>query len=159
MQVTRQRILEILKERGQATIDELGDALDLTPVTIRHHLDILRGEGLVEVPEVRRRTTPGRPQYVYILTETASDFFPKNYSNFANLMIEEIRERYEPAELDHILRGMAKRMTSDMPSMIRPYPMSPTISPKNMGKKIYIFQLKLEKQQWLINEQMIFMSN
>ncbi len=118
MQVTRQRILEILKERGQATIDELGDALGLTPVTIRHHLDILRGEGLVEVPEVRRRTTPGRPQYVYILTETASDFFPKNYSNFANLMIEEIRERYEPAELDHILRGMAKRMTSDMPKSL-----------------------------------------
>jgi predicted ArsR family transcriptional regulator len=115
MQVTRQRILEILKERGQATIDELGEALGLTPVTIRHHLDILRGEGLVEVPEVRRRMTPGRPQYVYILTETASDFFPKNYSNFANLMIEELRERYEPAELDHILRGMAKRMTNDLP--------------------------------------------
>jgi len=84
------------QKRGQATIDELGEALDLTPVTIRHHLDILRGEGLVEVPEVRRRMTPGRPQYVYILTETASDFFPKHYSRFADLMIEEIRERYEP---------------------------------------------------------------
>ena len=110
MQATRQRILEILKERGEATIEELGEALGLTSVTVRHHLDILRGEGLVEVPEVRRRTTPGRPQYVYILTEDASDFFPKNYGRFASLMISEIRDRFGEAQLDSILQGMARRM-------------------------------------------------
>jgi predicted ArsR family transcriptional regulator len=115
MQVTRQHILEILKERSQATIDELAESLGLTPVTIRHHLDILRGEGLVEVPEVRRRTTPGRPQYVYILTEVAAEYFPKNYAGFANNMISEIQNRYDPAELDRILRGMAKRLASEVP--------------------------------------------
>ena len=115
MQATRQRILEILKERGEATIDELSQALDLTSVTVRHHLDILRGEGLVEVPEVKRRATPGRPQYVYTLTDAADEHFPKNYAGFTNLMITEIKERFEPAELDHILRGMAHRMTADTP--------------------------------------------
>jgi predicted ArsR family transcriptional regulator len=87
-------------------------------VTVRHHLDILRGEGLVEVPEVRRRTTPGRPQYVYTLTEAADDFFPKNYGAFTNLMISEIRDHYEPAELDRILRGMANRMAADAPKPV-----------------------------------------
>jgi DeoR family suf operon transcriptional repressor len=115
MQATRQRILEILKERGEATIEELGEALGLTSVTVRHHLDILRGEGLVEVPEVRRRTTPGRPQYVYILTEAAGDFFPKNYASFASLMISEVRDRYGAAELDSILQGMARRMEKGKP--------------------------------------------
>jgi len=118
MQATRQRILEILKERAEATIEELGEALDLTSVTVRHHLDILRGEGLVEVPQVRRRATPGRPQYVYILTEAASDFFPKNYSNFASLMISEIRDRYGPAELDSILQGMARRIEKSIPGSL-----------------------------------------
>ena len=118
MQATRQRILEILKERGQSTIDELSETLGLTSVTVRHHLDILRGEGLVEVPEVRRRTTPGRPQYVYTLTEAADDFFPKNYGAFTNLMISEIRDHYEPAELDRILRGMANRMAADAPKPV-----------------------------------------
>lgn len=113
MQATRQRILEILKEHGDATIEELGEALDLTAVTVRHHLDILRGKGLVEVPQVRRRTTPGRPQYVYILTEAASDLFPKNYGSFASLMITEVRDRYGPAELDSILQEMARRMEKD----------------------------------------------
>ena len=115
MQATRQRILEILKERGQSTIDELSETLGLTSVTVRHHLDILRGEGLVQVPEVKRRTTPGRPQYVYTLTEAADDFFPKNYGAFTNLMISEIHDRYEPSELDRILRGMANRMAADAP--------------------------------------------
>ncbi len=124
MQVTRQRILEILKERGQATIDELGETLDLTPVTIRHHLDILRGDGLVEVPEVRRRTTPGRPQYVYTLTEAAADYFPKNYAGFTNLMISEIRDRFEPAELDRVLRGMAGKMLADVPRPAEGEPMT-----------------------------------
>jgi predicted ArsR family transcriptional regulator len=115
MQATRQRILEILKERGEATIEELGTALDLTSVTVRHHLDILRGEGLVEVPQVRRRATPGRPQYVYILTEAAGDYFPKNYGSLANLMITEVRDRYGPAELDSILQAMARRIEGDVP--------------------------------------------
>ena len=118
MQATRQRIMGILKERGQSTIDELSETLGLTTVTVRHHLDILRGEGLVEVPEVKRRTTPGRPQYVYTLTEAADDFFPKNYGAFTNLMISEIGDRYDPAELDQILRGMANRMAADAPKPV-----------------------------------------
>ena len=61
MQATRQRILEILKERNTATVEELAYDLGLTPVTIRHHLDILRSEGLVQAPQVKRRDTPGRP--------------------------------------------------------------------------------------------------
>ena len=118
MQATRQHILELLKERSDATIDELSEALGLTSVTVRHHLDILRGEGLVEVPEVKRRATPGRPQYVYTLTDAADGYFPKNYAGFTNLMITEIKERLEPAALDRILRGMAHRMAAEAPKPI-----------------------------------------
>jgi predicted ArsR family transcriptional regulator len=65
MQATRQRILEILKERNTATVEELAKDLGLTPVTIRHHLDILRSEGVSQAPQVKRRDTPGRPQHVW----------------------------------------------------------------------------------------------
>jgi len=115
MQATRHQILKILKEKNQATIEELSEALDLTPVTVRHHLDILRGEGLIEVPVVKHRLVPGRPQYVYTLTEAANDCFPKNYDGFASLMIAEIRERFDSTELDRILRGIASRMAASAP--------------------------------------------
>jgi len=81
MQQTRRHILEILKERKEATIDEIVEALSnrigkITAVTVRHHLEILRGDGLVAAPTVRRRSAPGRPQYVYALTERAADISP-----------------------------------------------------------------------------------
>ena len=56
MQLTRKRILDILKEQGHATVDELSDKLKLTAVTVRHHLDVLRTEKLVEPPIVRHRS-------------------------------------------------------------------------------------------------------
>ncbi len=118
MQATRQRILEILKERGTATVEELGAELDLTPVTIRHHLDILRSEGLVQAPKVKRRDAPGRPQHIYALTDAADEYFPKNYAGFADLMLHEIRERVEPRELDSILRNMANRMVTQAPNAL-----------------------------------------
>jgi DeoR family suf operon transcriptional repressor len=115
MQSTRQRILEILKERKRATVEQLSKELALTAVTVRHHLDILRGEGLVAPPEVLHRSGPGRPQYIYGLTEAASDFFPKNYGNLADLMLDEIRERVSTAELEKIVKGVAERMAAQAP--------------------------------------------
>ncbi len=112
MQSTRQRILEILKARNLATVEELGEVLGLTSVTIRHHLDILRGEGLVAAPQVLRRSGPGRPQHTYGLTPAAGDLFPKNYHGLSTLMLDEIRERVSPLEMDLILNGVAGRLAA-----------------------------------------------
>ena len=94
------------------TVEELAEQLKLTPVTIRHHLDILKGEGLVEVPEVRRRDAPGRPQYTFQLTSLAAAFFPKNYQSFTNLMLNEIRDSVPPEQMDRIMGGVATRMAA-----------------------------------------------
>jgi predicted ArsR family transcriptional regulator len=116
MQATRQRILEILKEHHTATVEELADELELTPVTIRHHLDILRSEGLVQAPQVKRRDTPGRPQHVYALTEAAGAYFPKNYAGFTDMMLREMRDQVEPEKMRSILDGVATRMVNKAPS-------------------------------------------
>jgi predicted ArsR family transcriptional regulator len=115
MQVTREHILKILQERGVATVEELGKELKLTSATIRHHLDTLRGEGLIEAPAIRRRATPGRPQYVYTLTEAAAQHFPKNYAGLANMILSEVKERLEPKELDQVLRSIANRLADECP--------------------------------------------
>jgi len=113
MQVTREHILKILQERGQATVDELSEELQLTSATIRHHLDTLRGEGLVEAPSIRRRSTPGRPQYIYTLTEAADQHFPKNYAGLANMMLSEIKERLQPEQVDDVLHSIARRIAGE----------------------------------------------
>jgi predicted ArsR family transcriptional regulator len=115
MQQTRRHILEILKEHKEATIDEIVASLSgrigkITAVTVRHHLEILRGDGLVAAPAVRRRSAPGRPQYVYTLTERASDFFPNNYQGLAKNLLEQMKAQLPAVQVNQILEGIADNM-------------------------------------------------
>lgn len=118
MQQTRKHILEILKENKESTIDEIVTALSdrigkITAVTVRHHLEILRGDGLVAAPAVRRRSAPGRPQYVYTLTERAADFFPNNYQGLASGLIDQIKDQLPAEQVNDILDGVAERMANE----------------------------------------------
>ncbi len=117
MQQTRRHILEILKEQKEATIDEivveLSDRIGkITAVTVRHHLEILRGDALVAAPTVRRRSAPGRPQYVYTLTERAADMFPNNYQGLASGLLDQLKTALPADKVDEILAGVAKEMVS-----------------------------------------------
>jgi predicted ArsR family transcriptional regulator len=111
MQKTRQKILEYLKQHGEATVDELSSTLDnLTAVTVRHHLDVLRSEGLVASPAVRHRDSPGRPKYVYGLTEKAEALFPKNFQSLTIHLLDELKSTLDPQQLDEIFEGLSRRM-------------------------------------------------
>ncbi|MBU0704316.1 MAG: ArsR family transcriptional regulator [Chloroflexi bacterium] len=105
--------MRIIKERQQATVDELSRELGLTPVTVRHHLEILRGEVLVAPPLLRRRKSPGRPKYVYTLTEKASTLFPKRYDHLASLILGEVRSLLSsPEEVEQMMERIGERIAS-----------------------------------------------
>jgi predicted ArsR family transcriptional regulator len=114
-QKTRQSILDYLKEHGPATVDELVKVLDLNSVTVRHHLDILRGEELIADPVVRHRNKPGRPQYVYGLSDKASTRFPKNYCELAAKLLEEVKASAAPGSVNVIFEGVANRLAASAP--------------------------------------------
>jgi len=114
MQDTRQQILEILKRHGEVTVQELSRELGLTSVTVRHHLEILRSEGYITEPEVRRSNRPGRPRYVYRLTSTAADLFPNNYSGLASALLDTLDEYLVPEDRQKILHETARRMVPDV---------------------------------------------
>ena len=112
MQPTRKRILEIMRERQVCTVEHLASELSLTTVTVRHHLDILAKDGLVEMTELRRRDAPGRPQHTFKLTLSAHERFPKNYQGLSVFMLDEIRDTLSASDLEHMLQGMATRMAT-----------------------------------------------
>ena len=127
MQETRQQILEILKNRQEATVgDIVNDLCDkrdksITAVTVRHHLTILEREELIESPQLRHKNIPGRPQHIYRLTQKASAHLPNNYQQLALLTIEKIRASLPDAQVNVILEGVADMMAghacidSDLP--------------------------------------------
>ncbi len=118
MQATRKRILEILKERSQATVDELSEMLDLTSVTVRHHLDVLRTEGLVEPPVVRHRSSPGRPQYVFCLTPRASEHFPRNFDALSKRLLDSMRASLDERQINVIFEGVTNRFVAQAPGPV-----------------------------------------
>ncbi len=115
MQSTRQEILDILKEDGQATVEDLAQRLELTPMTIRHHLNILQAQNLVVASKVHRSKKVGRPRLVYTLTDAADDLFPQSYGELARHLVSEVKETMGQQEAEAILRRVADRVASEAP--------------------------------------------
>lgn len=119
MQETRQHILDILREQGEATVNELVTLLcerrntQITAVTVRHHLGVLREEGLVEAPQMRHRDAPGRPRHVYSLTSQADALFPNNYQRLAAGLMQQIRQQLPDQQVNVIFEGLADAMAAD----------------------------------------------
>lgn len=119
MQETRQQILDILGEFRDATVDNLVASLrkkrgdSITAVTVRHHLNELLAQGLINQVELRHRNTPGRPQHVYALTEQAKEYSPNNYRPFIMGLMTELSEQLPASQVNVILEGVANRMSGE----------------------------------------------
>lgn len=118
MQSTRQEILEILKEDRQATVEDLAERLELTPMTIRHHLNVMQAQNLVVASKVRRSKKVGRPRLVYTLTEAADELFPHSYGELARLLVSEVKETMGEEEAEAILLRVAERIVREAPAPV-----------------------------------------
>jgi predicted ArsR family transcriptional regulator len=118
VQPIRQRIAEILKECDVATVAELATELGIAQVSVRHHLDILIGEDLVEATGVRRHDGAGRPSQVYSLTTEAAKLFPQRHDVIAEGMLAEIKAALPPDEVRGIFLRMADRIVNEAPAAL-----------------------------------------
>lgn len=123
---SRHRIVEVLKRRHRASVTELSQALDLTPVTIRHHLESLLEDQVVSDPVPRRKAGPGRPEMVYALTARADRLTPRNYGELCACLLQALDQpAVEPSgalshagsELGSQARGRVER--SRLSALIR----------------------------------------
>jgi len=115
MQSTRQEIIEILKEEKQATVEDLAQRLELTPMTIRHHLNVLQAQNLVVAYKVHRSRKVGRPRLVYTLTEAADALFPQSYGELARHLVSEVKQTMGQEQAEAVLRRVAERVASEAP--------------------------------------------
>ncbi|GIE97011.1 helix-turn-helix transcriptional regulator [Paractinoplanes rishiriensis] len=95
---TRDRVAQLLLERGAATAAELGALLGLSPAAIRKHLDAMLAERLVETREVRHNGPRGRgrPAKAFVLTAAAKETFPHFYDGIATAALRWIAQHGGP---------------------------------------------------------------
>lgn len=88
MEGSRVRILNLLLQRKQATVEQLSREMGLASATVRRHLDILQRDNLVAYQQVKKRT--GRPEHLYSLTEEGQEYLPKGYSVLLARLVEKL---------------------------------------------------------------------
>jgi predicted ArsR family transcriptional regulator len=107
LHAVRKHILEILKERDGATVAELAESLNMAPVSVRHHLDILQGDNLISVERLERKGNVGRPQQVYALTDDANEHFPDNFAALAAGLVRQLKKVLPPEQVDAAFKALA----------------------------------------------------
>lgn len=110
-QSTRDLILHALKSSAQSNIESLAEAADVSPVTVRHHLNSLQAEGLIEVESVRRKV--GRPFYVYTLSAKGNELFPQKYFSLTSRLLEELKDRLPPETVNEIFISLVQRIMEE----------------------------------------------
>lgn len=71
----QRQVFVVLKRRGEASADELAEALEITSSAVRPHLVALKSAGLVA--SRRERGRPGRPADLYHSTDLGETLFAK----------------------------------------------------------------------------------
>jgi predicted ArsR family transcriptional regulator len=118
---TRDRVLHTLLTREHCTINELADAVDINPISVRHHISKLEAEGLVESAEQRHGV--GRPRRVYFLTEKGRERFPTRYLRLMMRLLAQLKETMPAPLVNRIFTQMAQDMASDYEDQVALLPM------------------------------------
>jgi DeoR family suf operon transcriptional repressor len=113
---TRNQILNILLSQHQCTINELAEAVQINPISVRHHIAKLEAEGLISSEEERHGV--GRPRRVYFLTNKGMEKFPSRYLNLSIRILEKLKETLPPKTVNKLIKEMATEMVSDQITQI-----------------------------------------
>lgn len=102
----------LLKNKGGLTLEELSKYLKITRNAVRQHVAALENNGIVT--EGVTRPSGGRPEQLYVLTDEGKEFFPRNYSWFAQLMVESIAQESGVAGLRQRLGTMGESVAQQL---------------------------------------------
>jgi DeoR family suf operon transcriptional repressor len=108
---TKQDILEYLLKQGQATAQNLAQALDISPQAIRRHLKDLQEEELIVYQSVALGT--GRPQHIYQLSQKGRDRFPNQYDRFVTSFLDTLVDNLGYDQASEILHQHWKKKSLD----------------------------------------------
>lgn len=107
---SRERVLHTLLIRERCTINELAEAVEINPISVRHHIAKLEAEGLVRSEEERHGV--GRPRRMYFLTEKGREQFPTRYIRLTLRLLEQLKETLPAPVVERLFAQVALEMAA-----------------------------------------------
>ena len=120
MKGRRGQMVELLRQRGELSVAELSEELDIAAPALRRHLEILASEGTVEYRAVKQAT--GRPYFAYRLTEQAHEAAATGYPRLLERLIHEAAAMPDGSGrvlLESLLERMSDHLAEDYRSRVR----------------------------------------
>lgn len=110
---TQRRLLDLLLHNptGMA-VEGLSEELGISANAVRQHLAALDRDQFI----IRERapSTRGRPQYLYTLTRTGKEAFPRRYRELAESLITELANLMSGPDLLQAMRRMGQRAAAQI---------------------------------------------
>ncbi len=95
-------VLYAVRRRGEATVVDVAEMLDMTPSGARQHLSGLVDAGLLEAGEASRDAgQQGRSERTYCITPAAEALFPRAYGELTNQLLHYVPAGAVTAAFEH----------------------------------------------------------
>lgn len=117
MKSTKDKILQTLLRKPKITINDIAEAVEINPISVRHHLSNLEKEGLIAADEERHGV--GRPRLVYSLTEDGMERFPTKYLRLTTRLLTQMKESMPAPVVAKLFNQIAEDLANEYSSQIK----------------------------------------
>lgn len=113
---TRSRVLRSLLLNQKRTVNELADAVGINPISVRHHVNKLEAEGLIQ--SIEERHGVGRPRLIFSLTNKGMEQFPQRYLQLTLRLLEQLKTSLPEEVLGELFKEVAEGIADDLTGQI-----------------------------------------
>ena len=110
MKTSRQRLLEYVQAHRVVTVEDLSRALRMTRANARHHLAILKEQGVVDLVGLQSSQGKGRPAQLYSLSAQTQRH---NLDHLVSALLQELVSSKPVDKQYSTFRNLAQRMLAD----------------------------------------------
>ena len=141
---TRNGVLRTLLLHQRRTVNELAEAVDINPISVRHHVTKLEADGLIQSEEERHGV--GRPRLVYSLTNKGMEQFPQRYLQLSLRLLQQLKANLSEQELSEIFRELAKEMADELTQDVN-------LEDLTLEERLHLLQEVLTAEGYTVNLQ------
>jgi len=141
---TRKRVLRTLLLSQSRTVNELAEAVDINPISVRHHVTKLEAEGLIQSDEERHGV--GRPRLVYSLTSKGMEQFPQRYLQLTLRLLEHLKKNLSEKILTEIFQELAEGITNELTQDI-------DLEDLSLEERLHLLEKVLTAEGYVVNLQ------
>ncbi len=115
------QILELLlKHRSGLTIDTIADNLKISRTATLRHFSGLQQEGCIKEGSLDK--TAGRPVRYYVITEKGINHFPKQYSWFSEIILDQLKQQMGSQAFKEFMSTLGKKVAQGLQQRVADKP-------------------------------------